>query len=201
MTGAGKDTTIGPSFVLPVRINEELTEGIVDTGAEANLIGEALKPEGLKRSRKLFHGVGGGKIVSDYCGQVVMTCEDGEERVAVGPIVPGTDLILGNPFLLENEAVINFRTGWINLKGKPLPLQTRYCAQVRSLVEHPVAATWAGKLEDSIFSPVSREEISRMLEKHCPVWNGSAQKSQTAEVHHEIILRTDRPIRCHPRGY
>ena len=166
-----------------------------------NLIGEQHQPLRIPGRCPTLRGITGAPLHSQGLGRIRMTCEDGNDLDLSGAIVEGKTLLLGLPFLMQNGASVDFRSGWLEMRGRPLPLTQNYKAAVVRQVKVEDEVTWEDKAASSIFSEEGRRQFLELINAYSETWSESVERTSRPPVEHEILLTSTKPVRCAPRKY
>ena len=170
----------------------------MDTGAEVNVVGELLKPTGVKKLAVRIRGVGGALIEAAETGVVRAWLPDGKEISVEGMVLPNSqELLLGMPFLHETDARLWLKGGWIRLGGSWYQTGTPSvrCAQddkARELVKQHT--------EHTNFDEENLKKLREIMMEYVDLWEGD-RIGQTSVLEHEINTTTTRPVACGPRRY
>lgn len=191
--------------------------GLVDTGAQVNLIAPRLLQhfphKFLFRNDMRVMGVEGHDTLLRDWYMVQLQFPNGQ-NIEI-PMIQGTDngvgFILGMPFLLRVDAVINVRLGIVETsKGcfgwtpaSPLPSRVlmnvlqSLDSQMQTVSEEDEALLQKA-MKNNNLSAKGQEKLRQLFRKYYHVWNGS-KPGKSAGFFHEFILTDPRPVRLNPR--
>lgn len=187
-----------------MKLDGSASLGIIDTGAEVNLLNQHMVAEVKESPVRRIADVGGRDL--EVLGQAssIIETADGIKRRIEGLVLRDTPLILGLPFLNAANAVIHCRSGFMELDGRHLYqlIRTRMPA-VRCVrpIEETAHQLLLEATSDTNFSPEVLEGVRAILWKYRDMWEDDNKIGRTSVVEHEIDLTTSKPIACRPRRY
>ena len=152
------------------------------------------------RNTLRLRGVNGASLGDSTVVEAPLTLEDGLEVTAQLCVVPGTKtILLGMPFLLDAEAMLDLRDGCARLYGRWYTLDLLGGSKIR-VVQLEVSQQIDEICKKAALDQGYKLKLRQLLVAFQSLWT-STNLTQTSICKHGIEVTTKRPICCRSRRY
>lgn len=199
-----------PLFFLECSNDKTILLGLIDSGAEINLIDakllRSMNYQTIHCPIASFRGVQQSESAIQQWVVFQVSLPNGLTLPVKAAVVdnPSNALLLGQPFLVGHGLTLNFKYGLLGTQRGPIKLVTSSsAANISSLV----ACAVGGELfaiencvQQSNLSPSQKQQLLELLTAYEHLWYGD-RTGRARHVQHRISVTSDHPIRDRPRHY
>lgn len=202
LVNAATSEAIAPLYYLPFMSHKRAFVGMVDSGSQLNLVHSSilklLSFSPVRLPTQTFKGVQGTQTVVKQWIAFTITLQNSQPIAILCGVTDSLpcSVLLGQPFLLASQAVVDYNHGTLTTKRGPCELLARSGAMACNAT---TAASCPVNLDQSALTESQKMQVMNLINSYRHLWQGG-RIGRARTTTHKIKLKTTNPIRDWPRS-